>query len=513
MDRISIRDAFESPRVFAGAFAGRSWRPWFVALSLLYGLPVTGEDAELAFKATGRRVFPTGGFNEAYFAVGRGGGKSRAAAALAVYQAVFAADWPVLLAAGERAKVLVLACDREQARIVWNYCHGLLHSNPLLEALIESESATVIQLTNRTDIEVATSSFRSIRGRTVVCAILEEISFWRSDESSKNPAGEIIRALKPALMRQPGSKMVAVSSAYSREGVLWEAIQKHHGRDDADVLAWVSDSLTMNPTLDPVMIQREIDADPEAANAEWMSIFRSDISSFIDEALLAAAVVPGRRTDLPLPFRAAPVAFADPSGGRSDSFTAAVAMADAKGKVTVLAVREVRPPFDPQTAVMELARWLQGYGITEVVEDRYAGEWVSSEWAKQGIRSKPSDLTASEIYLELLPLMAAGKVELPDLPRMVTQFRSLERRVRPGGRDQVTHPPGIFNHDDIANAVAGASVLAAQSAAAGDGQAFGFIDRDIRPADVNPDPSAGGYRGGDALEMAMFNAAFKVGRR
>ena len=38
------------------------------------------------------------------------------------------------------------------------------------------------------------------------------------------------------------------------------------------------------------------------------------------------------------------------------------------------------------------------------------------------------------------------------------QFTSLERRISRGGRDSIDHPPGA--HDDIANAVAGALVIA-----------------------------------------------------
>ena len=41
----------------------------------------------------------------------------------------------------------------------------------------------------------------------------------------------------------------------------------------------------------------------------------------------------------------------------------------------------------------------------------------------------------------------------------VHQLAALERRTRAGGRDIIDHPPG--GHDDLANAVAGVSVVAA----------------------------------------------------
>jgi hypothetical protein len=45
-----------------------------------------------------------------------------------------------------------------------------------------------------------------------------------------------------------------------------------------------------------------------------------------------------------------------------------------------------------------------------------------------------------------------------DIPRLISQFHGLERRTARGGKDSIDHGPGA--HDDIANAVAGAIVLA-----------------------------------------------------
>ena len=63
----------------------------------------------------------------------------------------------------------------------------------------------------------------------------------------------------------------------------------------------------------------------------------------------------------------------------------------------------------------------------------------------------------SELYLALLPLLNSGKVDLLDNPRLVSQLCGLERRTARSGKDSIDHAPG--QHDDIANAVAGACVL------------------------------------------------------
>jgi hypothetical protein len=124
---------------------------------------------------------------------------------------------------------------------------------------------------------------------------------------------------------------------------------------------------------------------------------------------------------------------------------------------------EVRPPFSAEEVVGEFATQLRRYRIRKVTGDRYAGEWPAERFRKQGITYTPSEKAKSAIYNELLPLLNSRKVELLDDRRLVGQLLALERRMAWGGRDSIDHPPG--GHDDVVNAVAGALVLAAASAA------------------------------------------------
>jgi hypothetical protein len=50
------------------------------------------------------------------------------------------------------------------------------------------------------------------------------------------------------------------------------------------------------------------------------------------------------------------------------------------------AVRERRPPFSPDDVVQEFTALLRSYDITEVVGDRYAGEWPRERFRAQGHR-------------------------------------------------------------------------------------------------------------------------------
>jgi hypothetical protein len=154
----------------------------------------------------------------------------------------------------------------------------------------------------------------------------------------------------------------------------------------------------------------------------------------------------------------------DPSGGSADSMTLAICHLDRSTNCLIVdAVRERKPPFSPDAVVKEFADLLKGYGVRKVVGDRYGGEWPRERFRVHGINYEPAEKTASEFYIELLPIVNAGRIELLDLPRLTGQFAALERRTSRSGKDTVSHPPQA--HDDVANAAALAMVLASTSRA------------------------------------------------
>ena len=65
----------------------------------------------------------------------------------------------------------------------------------------------------------------------------------------------------------------------------------------------------------------------------------------------------------------------------------------------------------------------------------------------------------SDLYLELLPQINSGQLDLLDHDRRVAQLVSLERRTARGGRESIDHPEGYGHHDDVANACAGVAYL------------------------------------------------------
>lgn len=445
--------AIDDPHLLGAAFVGASWDRWRAVLKAAYAEPLTAEELVLFREVAGRDP-PSQQVKELWAIVGRRGGKDSIAGAVATVAAC--GDYARYLRPGERASVLCLACDREQARIVHRYVAAAFRDNPLLAPMVERETDAGLELSNSVEIVVATNSFRAVRGRTVAAVVLDECAFWRSEESA-TPDVETYAALVPAMVTLPGAMLIGISTPYRRSGLLFEKWRQHFGKSDDDVLVVRGASRLFNPTLPLAIIDKALDRDPEAARAEWLAEWRSDLADFVSRAAVDVVVVPGR-IELPPAAGAVYVAFVDPSGGSSDSMTLAIAHLDKNGRAILDAVRERRPPFSPEGVVQEFAELLKDYRVRRVTGDHYAGEWPRERFRVAGIEYDLAEKPKSDLYRDVLPLLNSGRIELLDLPRLVAQFCGLERRTARSGKDSIDHAPGA--HDDIANAVAGALVLA-----------------------------------------------------
>src|SRR6516162_4063244 len=269
--RFSIINAIDDPQLFAPWFKDRAtWASWFVFLRALFGLPLTSSELPLFQECTGRTEPPTAPATEGWLVCGRRSGKSFMLALVAVYLAAFH-QYRQYLAPGERGVVLVIASDRKQARVIFRYVKALLLGVPMLRKLVEREVAEAFDLNNGTSIEIMAASYRSLRGYTVIAALLDELAFWPTDDSA-NPDTEIIAAIKPAMATIPNAMLLCASSPYAQRGALFTAFKQHFGKTGAlhlarpdeggfgktgdswaaqisSVLVWRAPTRTMNPTV------------------------------------------------------------------------------------------------------------------------------------------------------------------------------------------------------------------------------------------------------------------------
>jgi hypothetical protein len=451
----TVLDAMDDPALFEPSFRGESWNGWRTILKAAMCLPM--DAAEIAFFKTvaGGRDPPSKQVRELWIVAGRRSGKDSIASALACHAAALF-DQGDRLRGGEKPLVALLACDRDQSGIVLGYIRSFFTDIPMLASMVKRSTASGFELVNNVTINVATNSFRAVRGRAILMCIMDEAAFYKSDVSA-TPDVETYKAIMPALATLPGSMLIGISSPYRKAGLLYQKYRDHFGKS-GDVLVIQAATSTLNPLIDPEIIRESYEADAQAASAEWGGLFRSDLTGFVDAATVEAAI---DRGVIVRPWRSGVIyrSGTDPSGGSHDAFCAAVSHME-NGVAMLDAIIEVRSPCDPAAATRQVAELLKSYKLTSTTGDRYGAGWVVGEMARNGIRYNHAEQNRSETYLNVLPLFNAGRVRLLDNRRLATQFCNLERRTSTVGRDIIDH--GIGGADDICNAVSLALNVAAK---------------------------------------------------
>lgn len=459
---MSMRDALTDPNVFGGILPGDSWANWRTLLIASQGEPLTEVERAVYRDLTGREREPSTPVDELCAIVGRRGGKTRALSVAASYFAVLV-DHAAVRAPGQRLLLPVMAQGMREAGEAFGYLRGVFTEVPLFAAHVEGLTSDTIELDNGVDIQVRPASYRTSRGFTAVAVIADEVAFWRI-EGSANPDREILDAVRPTLATT-GGPLLILSSPYAKKGELYATYRKHFGpAGDPRIVVAKAPTLTMNTSPRVVReVARAMERDPVAARTEYGAEFREGVSDYISPEVLDACTMPGV-AEVPPSQGTAYRAFVDPAGGSGqDSMTLAIAHRGPDGLAMLDAVREVAPPFSPESVVIAFAKLLKAYRIGKVEGDRYAGEWPRERFREHGITYELAEKSRSEIYQALVPALNSRRVRLLDLPKLRTQLAGLERHTNPGGRDTIDHAPG--QHDDVANASAGALLRCRASSA------------------------------------------------
>ena len=218
---IPIDQALADAKLLGAALGDtQTWHTWRAVLKAAFGLELNREQAHAFASVAGSRQPPAERVRELWCIVGRRGGKSKVATAIAVYLAVFVQH---RLSAGERGLVLCLAASTEQARVVFGYAKAFLTESPVLRQEIDEITRSEIRLLNGITIGIHSNSFRTIRGRTLCGCVFDEVAIWR-DELSATPDIEVCTAVLPALLTTRGM-LIGISTGYRRTGLLYNKFE------------------------------------------------------------------------------------------------------------------------------------------------------------------------------------------------------------------------------------------------------------------------------------------------
>lgn len=451
---MNIIQAINDDRLFR-PFLGddlTTWNGWAVLLRALYGLPIRKKSIEFFRQATGRdpSLLPQDGFDCFLGLTGRRSGKSRITSVVAAFEAAIGRRWE-RCAAGETPVVAVISPRKQNSKVIRNYVREIFEA-PLLRGHIVSEQADGFTLKNKVVIQIiAGDGGVAVRGATCICVCLDEVCFHGVEDDSKIKSdSELVRACRPSLATTSG-KLLAISSPYARRGWAYEEHARAFGNDsEDDILVVNGPSRLFNETLPQRVVDSALRRDLQGAKSEWLGEFRDALSAYIGRDLVESCVIEDRQELMPrdgIRYWAA----CDMSAGRHDASVLGI-MHREDGTFVLDVLRHFPAPHEPHVVVGEMAVVCRKYGVTSVVGDKFAGNWCSDAWKAKQIRYRESEHSASEAYCELLPVInTPDALELLENEVLVNELCNLERRVRPNGKDLITHPPGLGHHDDAAN--------------------------------------------------------------
>src|SRR5262249_38153522 len=253
------------------------------------------------------------------------------------------------------------------------------------------------------------------------------LDVWRAPTEAHRPARHLERTCDRVLHRLHDAapfeirllgQLHSIEDGPGRHaGAAEHAHRRHFGKHDDPVLVWRAPTRTMNPSVSQQVIDAATERDPASAAAEWLAEFRSDIESFINREAVEACITWDVRERAPMQ-SVRYYAFVDPSGGSADSMSLAIGHRE-DDSVVVDALREINPPFSPESVVGEFSALLKSYRVSKITGDRYAGEWPREHFRKHGITYEPAQKPKSDLYRDLLPVINSRKLDLLDRKSVV----------------------------------------------------------------------------------------------
>ncbi|OPZ37451.1 MAG: hypothetical protein BWY99_01870 [Synergistetes bacterium ADurb.BinA166] len=472
---------------------------------------------------------------ELILVLGRRSGKSALSAIFAAYELYKLLKRGVPqsfygLMPGSEIRILCIANDKEQASIVFTDVQSHVESVDYFKNSKSSMTQTLARFRTEGDRKrngdlakgSITATFKSsiakgLRGRGIICAILDEIAFFVDD--GKSSAERVYKAIFPSLAqfspKDPKNKhvpigpsegrMVLISSPDAKEGFFYRMYEtaKAGGKASKNMLVIQAPTWEVNPTLSKDYYEGEFAKDPKSFMTEHGAEFSDRVRGWIEDWKdLTDCIVPDLRPSsrgLPREPHWAGVDF-----GLSNDGTAIALTTLTDGKIR-LAYHEIwypkkkwkesnphlEAPLVPYAngleGVMrldldEISSWFLAlsklFYIQGGVFDQWAGPVFEQVLHKKGLRQFEMKnffaTDSSQMWQTFRMALLNRQVSLYDWPRpeasgelvslrhspLITEL--LELQATSGGKNIITveAPDIVGKHDDQSDALARSVMLA-----------------------------------------------------
>lgn len=475
--------------------------------------------------------------NELILVCGRRSGKSEISSIIAGYETykLLARGNPQSyygMPSGAEIRLLCVANDKEQASIVFGNMQGHIEKVDYFKSAFANSTQQYLRFRTEEDKKVfgdkgkasIAATFKSsvakgLRGRAVICAIMDEIAFFVDD--GQTSAEKVYSAINPSLAqfspKDPKNKhkatgntegrMILISSPAAKDGFFYKKYVKAMSgeRGSENMLVIQAPTWEVNPTLSHEYYEQEYFKDPRTFTTEHGAEFSDRVRGWIEDSRdLEACVDPELRPK----FQGLPREphFLGLDFGLSNDGTA-VALTRFANKKIELAYHEVwypRKSWAEANPHLEqpLVEYARGLASAQRLDVEAIGEWLAALAKKFYIVNGVFDQWAGPVLEQIVHKAGLTQVEMrnfspADSSRMYGTFRSymfnrtlsfydfprpdstlegmqakhsplitelLELQANNGGKNiTIVEAPQISGkHDDVSDAVARSILLASE---------------------------------------------------
>ncbi len=324
--------------------------------------------------------FWQGNYALAIWSLGRRSGKTTMASVVATYAAtMLAEEYRKHLRPGERFFIVSVANSDNQAKIALQGVKDLINGSPILKPLVIRETSDTLELSNGATFRALPASSRS--GRGLACPLLVFDELAHAVDSEGNAAGgSLYQALSPSVA-QFGKlgKILMLSSPWTQAGIFWDIFKQGSSGQFSHIQTVQAPTWEVNPNISKDFLEQEKSRDPQLFKVEYGAEFSQSLSSFLDPALVDAAVNRDRTSLRAIQrYRGQYVLSLDPARGGRDAYTACIAHYEDERLVIDL-FNEFKPNFlegkKHQVSIEAVESWIEEfhslYRFSRVMMDQY----------------------------------------------------------------------------------------------------------------------------------------------
>lgn len=382
----------------------------------------------------------------------------------------------------ELVRAVILGPTLEHTKVSFDHLVGTMRESPILSTMLVRPLTNSCWIRRPDGIEVvvqrvaAGTGGAGLRSTWLAGVLFDEADFHGGGEAVVNLEQQL-QAARARMLQ--GAQIWVVSSPWSDASYFHELFTKAHGNPSEDIVAFHSDSRSLNPSLSRADEAAERKRDPENAAREYDAIpIPAGTSRFFPEDCILKSINANRPMHLP-PNGQRHYAGAD-WGFSKNSSALAISFYDAAIRRVRLAYHEeLRPTKEESLRIGATVAHFFALGMSYATRTIRGDHYLSPQREHARVdfvatfhdthdkgrvptyeEWDPNRDAQTELFTEFRRRMQEGLVEIPDDLRLLTQLRAITSRPMPGGAVKIVLPKQGTAHGDLALAVALAVVAA-----------------------------------------------------